>query len=259
LKTARGKEFKAENETRRVAFFVGCMVNYVYPGVGESLIRVLNRRGVTVVVPERQACCGTPALSVGDVKAAARLARLNAETFADAGVTDIITACASCSKTLKSEMDEKGWEKFRVRDVTEYLVEVVSFVDGKLDRTVTYHDPCHLKWGQDIRNEPRELLGAICDYKEMTGADDCCGFGGTFSMFHHDLSQNVAGRKASSIASVDAATVATACPGCMLQLQTIIDEHNLNSNVRHIVELIDEAEWRAATGTYASGEPPKNI
>ncbi len=246
LKAVRGREFRADHETRRVAFFVGCMINYVYPAIGESLIRVLNRHGVTVVVPDKQVCCGTPALSVGDRVAAAELAGKNVKAFTDAGITDIITACASCTKTLKSEMNNMtggtDWDKFVVRDATEYLAEIVPSIKGRLERRVTYHDPCHLRWGQDVRDEPRQLLSAVSIFHEMDGADNCCGFGGTFSMFHRGLSQQIAGRKAESIAAVDAETVATACPGCMLQLQTIIDQHNLGCDVRHIVEIIDAAE-----------------
>ena len=113
------------------------------------------------------------------------------------------------------------------------------------DITKTVKDLCidaNYNLGQDVRDAPRDLLNAVCSFEEMDGADNCCGFGGTFSMFHRDLSQQIAGRKAESIADAGAATVATACPGCMLQLETIVDEWDLDCDVRHIVELIDEAE-----------------
>jgi len=248
LRAVRGKEFVAPDATREVVFFVGCMVNYVYPHIGHALVRVLNRHGVSVVIPQGQLCCGTPALTIGDQKAAGKLFSKNAEALLGTGVTDIVCACASGSRTLKHEflssLDERDRARVRVYDVTEYIRLIAPSLEGRLDTTVTYHDPCHLRWGQDISDAPRELLRSVCDYHEMADAEQCCGFGGTFNLFHYDMSQQVAGRKAEAIAATDAGVVATACPGCMLQLQTIVAERGLDRDVRHIVELLDEAEGR---------------
>ena len=89
------------------------------------------------------------------------------------------------------------------------------------------------------------MIRSVCDYHEMDGAEECCGFGGTFNLLHYDLAQRMAARKAESIANTRAEVVATACPGCILQLQTIVAEHGLNRDVRHVVELLDEAERNA--------------
>jgi len=257
LKSVRGKEFNVPGTDRQIVFFVGCMINYVYPEIGHALVRLLNRRGVSVIIPQNQVCCGTPALSVGDERAADKLRKKNINALFSTGVTDIVCACASGSKTLKHDLmahlDSRLRERIRIYDATEYIHGILPSNTSRLDLTVTYHDPCHLRWGQDISVAPREMLRSVCDYEEMTGAEQCCGFGGTFNLLHYDVAQRIAARKADSIAGTRAEVVATACPGCIMQLQTIIAEHGLNRNVRHLVELLDEAERRAETGGH--GEP----
>jgi len=249
LKSVRGKEFNVPAAGRQVVFFVGCMINYVYPEIGHALVRLLNRRGVSVIIPQSQVCCGRPALSVGDERAADKLRKRNIDALFSTGTTDIVCACASGTKTLKDDLvahlDSRRRERIRVYDATEYIHGILPSNASRLDLTVTYHDPCHLRWGQDISAEPREMIRSVCDYHEMDGAEECCGFGGTFNLLHYDLAQRMAARKAESIANTRAEVVATACPGCILQLQTIVAEHGLNRDVRHVVELLDEAERNA--------------
>jgi len=251
LKSVRGKQFNVPDAGRQVVFFVGCMINYVYPEIGHALVRLLNRRGVSVIIPRNQVCCGTPALSVGDERAADKLRKRNINALFSTGATDIVCACASGTKTLKHDLvahlDSRRRERIRVYDATEYIHGILPSLPNtsRLDLKVTYHDPCHLRWGQDISVAPREMLRSVCDYEEMSGAEECCGFGGTFNLLHYDLSQRIAARKADSIAGTRSEVVATACPGCIMQLQTIIAEHGLNREVRHVVELLEEAERRA--------------
>ncbi len=215
-------------------------------------MRLLNRRGISVVIPQEQVCCGTPALSVGETKAVEKLRMKNMNALLDSDPADIVCACASCARMLKHDypahLDDGGRQRPRIYEATE-LLNILPFSEAsRLDMAVTYHDPCHLRWGQDISAAPREMLRSVCDYQEMAGAEECCGFGGTFNLLHYDLAQRMAARKAESIAGARAEVVATGCPGCMMQLQTIVAEHGLNRDVRHVVELLDEAEGRAEAG-----------
>jgi len=252
LQSVHGKTFEVPDPTGHVVFFVGCMINYVYPQVGHALVRVLNRRGVSITIPQGQVCCGTPALTFGDARAAEQLLAKNVKVLLEAGVRDVITACASCTRTLKCELmehlDRHDRDRLRVYQATEYLGGLKMPDAAPLDMKVTYHDPCHLRWGQDISDAPRQLLRSVCAYEEMAGAEECCGFGGTFNILHYDLSQRIAARKAESIAGTDAEVVSTACPGCMLQLQTMVDERGLNRDIKHVVEVIDEAERKQVNG-----------
>ena len=251
LKSVRGKRFDVSGADRQIVFFVGCMINYVYPEVGHALVRLLNRRGISVVIPQDQVCCGTPALSVGDKKSAEKLRMKNMNALLDSDPTDIVCACASCARMLKHDYfarpDDCDRQGPHVYEATELLSGLPFLETSRLDMAVTYHDPCHLRWGQDISAPPRDILRPICDYHEMAGAEECCGFGGTFNLLHHDLAQRMAARKAESVAGTPSEVVATACPGCMMQLQTIVAEHHLNQDVRHIVELLDEAERNSET------------
>ncbi len=246
LSSVRGRQFLVPGADRQVVFFVGCLINYVYPHVGHALVRVLNRCGVGVLIPQEQVCCGTPALTAGHERSARKLRAKNVQALLSAGADDIVSACASCTNALKRDfvphLDGRDRDRVHVYDATEYLARVIPTGAARLDLTATYHDPCHLRWGQDVSEQPRELLCSVCNYAEMACAEECCGFGGTFSLLHYELSQRIAARKAESIAATNADVVATACPGCMMQLEMLAAERGLDRDVRHVVELLDEAQ-----------------
>ena len=107
---------------------------------------------------------------------------------------------------------------------------------------VTYHDPCHLKT-QGILKEPRELLKALpnVEFIEMEGASSCCGLGGTFSVYHYETSKAIGSRKMPGLSESGAEMIATACPGCIMQLQDVINHAGLEVNAVHILDLVSEA------------------
>ncbi|MEE9613384.1 MAG: (Fe-S)-binding protein [Thermodesulfobacteriota bacterium] len=239
-----------------VGFFAGCGVNYLLPGIGEATLRVLKKAGAKAVVPSGQICCGMPALSMGDVETAKSLALKNIEAFEDEGLDYITTSCATCTHALKSvfmkvladegpEMRERV-EKFssRVRDITELLAGELSYNgggEGSLPRgtPVTYHDPCHLGRFQGIREEPRALLeGAGFALAEMEGPSECCGLGGGLAFSDYDTSSEIAGKKAESIRATGAPVVATACPGCIVQIKDGLHRSGVEARVAHVVELL---------------------
>ena len=108
------------------------------------------------------------------------------------------------------------------------------------DEKITWHDPCHLIWGQGLSAEPRELLRAAGDFEEMPDAAGCCGGGGSFSLFHYDLSSDLASHKVRAIESCAAQTVLTDCPGCILQIEDHLAAEGVGRRVRHIVEFLLE-------------------
>jgi len=231
---------------RRVGFFVGCLINYVYPEVGDAVVRLLNRYGVDVVVPPDQVCCGAPVIAMGDEVAAQKLAERNVKVFRDAGVDTILVACATGGKTLKKDYPQVLGEdsaefSASVKDIVEFVADLVPSQVAAAAPKVTYHDPCHLRWGQGIYREPREILKGFTRYKEMPNADRCCGMGGTFSLFFHDISRGITDRKMDAIAATEADVVATACPGCMLQLGEGVARCGMDKSVKHLIEIIEEA------------------
>ena len=243
----RARDYKPlETARQRVGFFVGCLMNYVYPEVGEAVVRLLNRYGVDVVVPQDQLCCGAPVIGMGDRTAARMLAERNVRAFRDAGVDTLIVACATGGKTFKKDypniMESEGVTfPFSVKDIVEFVAELAPLALTGPGTNLTYHDPCHLRWGQGIYREPRQMLRRVSHYEEMPDADRCCGMGGTFSLFFHDLSRKIADRKMEAVAATDADVVATACPGCMLQLNEGIQQRGMNKAVKHVIQVVEEA------------------
>jgi glycolate oxidase iron-sulfur subunit len=245
LERARGYE-PLPDAGQRVGFFVGCLINYVYPEIGEAVVRFLNRCGVDVVVPPDQVCCGAPVIAMGDQVAAEKLAERNVQVFRDTGVDTILVACATGGKTLKEDYRRvlgKDSDEFSasVKDVVEFVGDLVPPTVRAATAKVTYHDPCHLRWGQGIYREPREILKRAAQYEEMPDAERCCGMGGTFSFFFHDISRRIADRKMEAIAATDAEVVATACPGCMLQLGEGVARCGIDKSVKHLIEILEEA------------------
>jgi glycolate oxidase iron-sulfur subunit len=235
-----------------IGFFAGCSITYAYPEIGEIMVSILHRMGYSVYVPRAQQCCGIPALSSGNGQLVEELAETNVSAFGKREVQHIITACASCNggigehyQTMKADYgDFTG----KVIDFSVFLKRERLFVDlAAMDKwpnrvKVTYHDPCHLKL-QGITREPRELLRALpnVDFVEMEGAATCCGLGGTFSVYHYEASKAIGARKVQGLKESGAKLIATACPGCIMQLQDSINHAGLPVRAVHILELLSEA------------------
>jgi glycolate oxidase iron-sulfur subunit len=237
-----------------VGFFAGCSITYAYPKIGETMVAILQRMGYSVFVPRAQQCCGIPALSIGNGNLVEQLAETNVRAFENREVARIITACASCNggigeyyKTMKADYhDFTG----KVVDFSVFLHQAGLFnelagMKKWPERTkVTYHDPCHLKT-QGITREPRQLLRSLpnVDFVEMENAADCCGLGGTFSVSHYQSSKAIGARKVPGLKESGAELIATACPGCIMQLQDTINHAGLRVKAVHLLELIAEALW----------------
>jgi glycolate oxidase iron-sulfur subunit len=183
------------------------------------------------------------------------LARRNIDALLGGDYDAIITNAAGCGSTLK-EYDEllehdpeyATWARefvSRMRDVTEFLASIGVKRDtlGRLDYSVTYQDSCHLAHGQKIRSAPRELLRAIpgLRLREMPNADICCGSAGIYNVLHTDMAMAVLERKMEGVNAVHPDIIATANPGCMLQLRAGVQLHGRGQRVVHVVQLLDEA------------------
>ena len=225
----------------RVAIFTGCLINAACPEVAADLAAVLERIGYEPVLPQGQTCCGAPLLNFGEAAAARRVAEVNRRALADSGAETVLTPCAACGHTLKSaypRLLSPDWTggKFRVLDALEFLASAELGPLAPLAKKVAYHDPCQLRWGQQIAQQPRDLLRRCARYVEMPGAERCCGGGGAFSLFHPDIAGKIADRKVRSIRESGAEVVATACPGCMLMLSPRLPEPPL-----HVIQILRRA------------------
>jgi glycolate oxidase iron-sulfur subunit len=256
-----GRTFPPEGQRRhRVAFLAGCIANFSFARLNEATVRVLQRNGCEVVVPEAQGCCGALHLHSGMREEARKLARRNIDALLDGDFDAIITNAAGCGSTLKEygELladlpDYAGKARDfsrRMRDVTEFLSSLELNPNlGAVEATVTYQDSCHLAHGQRIRKSPRQLLGAIpgLTFVEMTGADICCGSAGIYNVVQNEMAMQILASKMKSVNATHAGIIATANPGCMLQLQAGVRLHGSRQRVMHVVELLDLAYKNYAT------------
>ncbi|MFV1957482.1 MAG: (Fe-S)-binding protein, partial [bacterium] len=201
----------SEGTGPRIGIFAGCMVNYLYPEMGISIIELLAATGATVVVPEDQACCGMPALAGGAGETARELAVKNLEEFEKFDLDLIVTGCASCGSNLKENysrlLEKRGVDPERAGNFVSKIFDINEFMTGKTllsstedklsepveKRVVTYHHPCHLGRFQGIKDEPIRLIGSIpgVEFIPMEDADRCCGMGGSFSIEHYDISKRI--------------------------------------------------------------------
>jgi glycolate oxidase iron-sulfur subunit len=238
----------------RVALLGGCMANVFFARLNEATVRVLQKNGCEVCIPEDQTCCGALHVHAGLREPARDLARRNVRALADGGFDAIITNAAGCGSTLKEyhdllEDDSLFADKARsfvakVRDVTEFLAGIELSKDMRpLPYTVTYQDSCHLAHGQKIKAAPRLLLKSIPGliFKEMPMSDLCCGSAGIYNVVQNEMSMAILERKMTYVNSVTPDVIATANPGCMLQLRAGVEMHGKGQLVKHVVELLDEA------------------
>jgi glycolate oxidase iron-sulfur subunit len=250
-----GRTFPPEGErTHRVAFLAGCIANVSFARLNEATVRVLQRNGCEVVVPEGQGCCGALHLHAGMRDEARKLACRNIDAILGGGFDAIITNAAGCGSTLKeygellSDLPEYA-EKARrfsasMRDITEFLGSLQLNPNlGRMDVMVTYQDSCHLAHGQHIRESPRQLLGAIpgVTFREMPGSDLCCGSAGIYNVVQNEMAMQILRHKMESVNATGAEIIATANPGCMLQLQAGVRLYGSGQRVMHVVEVLDRA------------------
>jgi glycolate oxidase iron-sulfur subunit len=250
-----GKTFPAQGTRRaRVAFFAGCVANVTFTALNEATIRVLTANGCEVVVPDGQFCCGALPAHAGVRDVARALARRNIAAFAASNFDVLVTNAAGCGSTLKEydhlfTADEPEYSAAaalakKARDVTEFLAELGLSASLKpIPARVTYQDSCHLLHGQKIREAPRQLLRAIPEVElvELPFADICCGSAGVYNVTQTRASLDLLAEKMACAKSTKAQIIATANPGCLLQLRAGVEIHKTRQEVLHVIELLDRA------------------
>jgi glycolate oxidase iron-sulfur subunit len=250
----------------RVGFFLGCAQSLMFADESAGSVRVLARNGCTVVTPKESICCGKPALGFGRSDLARQQARANIAVFEKADVETIVTDCATCGSTLKDYGNllagDPGWAEraktfsSRVKDISEFLVSIpLEKPQGRIDARVTYHDPCHLRRGQGVWKQPREILKMIdgLEFVELPDADWCCGSAGSQLLTHYETSLAVLKRKTESIAGTQAEYVASGCPGCQMQLNVGVQRWGLNVKVVHPISLLDQAYQAKEDSNFNQG------
>jgi glycolate oxidase iron-sulfur subunit len=240
-------------EKGTVALLSGCVQDRWYRPVNRATIRVLARNGWRVVVPKEQACCGALSAHYGHLDGARKLARTNLRAFGR--VDHVVSNAAGCGAHLKEyghllEGDDAAADlSRRTRDAIELLADegFEPPAHGFGEVTVAYHDACHALRAQGIFREPRQVLSAIPGLRvvELHNGDRCCGAAGLYNVLEPELSGALARDKVDAIGETDARLLATANPGCAMQLAAALREAGRPVRVVHPIELLDRA-YRAS-------------
>ncbi|MDE3094679.1 MAG: 4Fe-4S dicluster domain-containing protein [Chloroflexota bacterium] len=245
--------------TRTVAMLRGCVMPHLYPRTHDATVRVLNRLGYRVVFPEQEVCCGALSLHAGDRQQARALARRNIDAFLEAEIEAIVVNSAGCGSTMKEYgallHDDPAYREraarfaAMTRDVLEFVVAETLPALGEVPVAVTYQDSCHLVHAQKVTQAPRALLRAIpgIELRELAAPDRCCGSAGLYSLVQPAMSARLLADKMDDVRATGANVVATANPGCMMQLEAGLRQRGIEARVVHVIELLDEA-MQAAGG-----------
>jgi len=237
-----------------VQLFPTCLVNEFHPDAGMAAARVLERLGFEVVVPESLTCCGQPAYNAGFQNEARQVARHMLDVLA---ATDgpIVVPSGSCSDMIvhqyvelfrdePHEVDRARRAAARCREFSQFVAEHGGAgLAAKLSARVAYHPSCHLLRGLGVRVEPEALLRAIDGVQSVPVAEqeECCGFGGLFSVKNADISGSMLDRKLKAIISSGAERLVSCDLGCLLHLEGGLRRRGAAIKTQHLAELIDEA------------------
>ena len=213
----------------RIQLFITCLVDLVYPEVGERTVSLLERLGCEVEFPEGQTCCGQPAHNSGFPEEAARVREAWGAAFASAP-GPIVAPFGSCAAFVRDE---------RVVDLPTFLVRDLGVADagGRFDGRVVWHQECHLHDG----GAGRSLLDGVsgCEVLDAARPELCCGFGGTFSVKRPEISVAMADEKLDAAMAAGADAIVSTDPGCLMHLEGRARRRGLPLRVHHLVDLLE--------------------
>lgn len=237
---------------RTVQLFITCLTDTFYPATGQAIVKIFRHLSLSVEFPLAQTCCGQPAFNAGKWQEARDMARHMIEVF-EGAEGDIVAPSGSCVHMVRHGYpmlfeDEPRWARRaealaqRTFEFSEYLVDVLGVVDvgARWDGTLSYHPSCHLLRGLGIHRQPLELLRHVREARlvELPNAEECCGFGGIFSVVMPELSQEMLQRKLDSFASTQADTLVVADSGCRLHLMGGLMARRASQRVVHLAEVL---------------------
>ncbi|MFD4577434.1 (Fe-S)-binding protein [Streptomyces sp. NPDC058417] len=245
----------------RVALFLTCVNDTLYPDTGRAVVRLLTRLGVDVDFPLAQTCCGQAHYNTGYRHGAEPLARHFAEVF---GPYDaIVTPSGSCGAMVRELYPRLG-ERARAEgrggglaatlapvvpktyELTEFLVDVLGVTDvgAHYPHTVTYHPTCHGLRGLGLGDRPLRLLRAVrgLELVELPGAEECCGFGGTFAVKNPDVSAAMGTDKVRSAESTGAGVLCAADNSCLMHLGGLLTRRGSGMRPVHLAEILASTE-----------------
>lgn len=235
-----------------VQLFITCLVDTFFPEVGEAMVAVLRRAGAQVRFPQGQTCCGQPPFNAGLRDEARKIAEHTIKVF-EAAKGNVVLPSGSCAHMIRHNYaelfaDDPTWLSrasalaARTFEFTEYLVDTLGITDcaAHWDGPLAYHPTCHLHRGLGIDRQPRLLLANVhgADFRALPEAEDCCGFGGIFSVEHPELSAEMLKRKLGNLDRTGAPTLVVADAGCLMHIQGGLQRKRMPQKVVHIAEVL---------------------
>jgi L-lactate dehydrogenase complex protein LldE len=237
----------------RVALFVTCLSDTLFPEAGIATVRVLERLGHDVEFPETQTCCGQLHFNTGYQQAAAGLARRFVRVFADADV--VVAPSASCVAMVRefypylAEQTEDAELARDARDLIPRVVELTEFLVARLGVTevgasfphrVTYHPTCHSLRSLRLGDAPLALLRAVdgLDLVELPRARECCGFGGTFAIKNAETSSAILEDKLDAVMETNGEVVTAVDMSCLMQIGGGLSRRGVAVQTRHVAEIL---------------------
>ncbi len=227
-----------------VAVLSGCVQDRWFHQVNLATIRVLARNGWRVTVPREQRCCGALAAHNGRLERARKLARRNAAAFA--GVDHVIVNASGCGAHMAVYGDLVERAELPVHDLMSFLADfglVESPSHPLTEGRVAYHDACHALRAQGIKQQPRDVLRMIPDVEivEIANGDRCCGAAGLYNVLEPEMSGRLMREKAQAVRDTGVHVVASANPGCMMQIAAGLRGLGIDVEVVHPVQLLDRS------------------
>lgn len=234
-----------------IALFVTCLVDLTRPSVGFAALRLLERAGAKVVVPENQTCCGQPAYNSGDFKDARAIAQDVIIAFE--GFDHVVAPSGSCAGMISMHYptlfkDDPEWRARaedlagRTFELTQYLAEHLDLneISATFDASVVYHDSCASRREMGVVDQPRKLLATVdgVSLKEMADTETCCGFGGLFSIKFPDVSGDIVDKKSQLIEDTGADVLVGADLGCLVNMSGKLKRRGSGVRVYHIAEVL---------------------
>ncbi|OGN93060.1 MAG: Fe-S oxidoreductase [Chloroflexi bacterium RBG_13_48_10] len=236
-----------------VQLFVTCIIDTLYPETGEAVVRVLQKAGVRVSFPPGQTCCGQPAFNAGLRAQARKMAMQTIRAF-EPHPGPVVVPSGSCASMVRHSYPElfSGDPKWlpramalaeRTYEFSEFLVDVLGItdVDARFDGRITYHSSCHLLRDLGVDRQPRILLAAVhnAEFVELPHTEDCCGFGGVFSLEHPEISSAMLERKITNLEASSASVVVSCDAGCVTNINGGLHRQHKVQRAVHIADILD--------------------
>jgi L-lactate dehydrogenase complex protein LldE len=221
----------------RLALFVTCLGDTLFPSVGQATVRLLGRLGHEVDFPLEQTCCGQMHLNSGYAGEGAALARRTGEVFA--GYEAVVCPSASCAGTLRDQLDRNAPP---VHELSEFLVDVLGLDDvgAYFPHRVTYHPTCHSLRTLRVGERPQRLLRAVrgIDLVDLPEAQECCGFGGTFAVKNADVSTAMLSDKLRSVLDTGAEVLCALDSSCLMHMGGGLSRGRTGVRTVHLAEIL---------------------